>query len=285
MLRSHVSFWKKKFDFIFFTGSSKVGQEVMEAAAKNLSPLVLELGGKCPAILDRRLSRQETALRRILWGKLFNAGQTCVSPDFLLVPKESLDEVLENLKTLIKRHYSDEKSYGRIINQRHFDRLENLLRNSRIVFGGRTDSSKLWIEPSLAIVQSPHESLMKEEIFGPILPVVPYDSKEEVFDWIEIGGKPLALYVFSKDPLWCREIERRTQSGAFVQNDVVVHLSHPELPFGGVGSSGFGHYHGFYGFKSFSHWKAVEKRELAFDFSLRYPPYPSNISKFWRRFL
>jgi acyl-CoA reductase-like NAD-dependent aldehyde dehydrogenase len=266
---------EQTFDHILYTGSSIIGKLVMEAAAKNLTPVTLELGGKSPCIVEPDAMSKACA-RRIAWGKYFNAGQTCIAPDYLLVHRSVKDELLSRMADIIRDFYGpDPKSspdFGRIVNERHFDRLSALLEGD-IVVGGDTDMDSLYIAPTVIDNVTEDHPAMAEEIFGPILPVIAYDSLDEALELVRRRPKPLAFYLFTRD----REVQRRvlagTTSGGVCVNDTMVYYSNTSLPFGGVGMSGFGRYHGRFGFETFSNPRAVMKRTNLFDIYLRYPPY------------
>lgn len=275
-------------DKIFYTGGGRVGRIVMEAAAKHLTPVTLELGGKSPAIVDRDVDL-EVAARRIVQGKFFNAGQTCVASDHVLVDRAVLGAFLDRVKATIRDFYGPDPKkspdYARIINARHFARLRALLAEGEIVTGGETDESELYIAPTVMRDPPPDGRAMTDEIFGPILPVVAVRDIDDAIDHVNARPKPLALYVFSRD----REVQRRvlelTTSGGACVNEVLAHATVPELPFGGVGHSGMGAYHGRFGFETFSHRKAVLEKGTLVDPLLRYPPYDASKMKWAKRLL
>lgn len=266
---------EQHFDFIFFTGSPRVGQIVMEKAAKNLTPVCLELGGKSPCIVDKNVDLK-VAARRVVWGKFMNAGQTCVAPDYLLIHKEIYTDFVNSLKTAIKEFYGDDPlksdSYARIVNKGHFKRLVGFLKGGN-VSGGRHDESQLYIEPTLIEDIDLQHPLMKEEIFGPILPLIKYSETEEALRTIRQQTKPLAFYVFTKNKKLQNTILEQMPFGGACVNDCVVHLANPNLPFGGIGTSGMGMYHGKYSFEAFSHKKSVLRKPFALDATMRYAPY------------
>jgi aldehyde dehydrogenase (NAD+) len=265
------------FDLIFFTGSTRVGKIVMEKAAKHLTPVILELGGKSPCIVDRGVPMALTA-RRIVWGKFLNAGQTCVAPDYVLVPREEMPELLAAMAKEIKQFYGEDPSispdYARIVSVDHLERLKDLMNKERIYCGGESNSQTRYFSPTLLENVSWDAPIMQEEIFGPILPVVAYDTLEEVMEQIQSRPRPLALYVFSENEAHQQMLTRQLDFGGGCINDTIIHLATPHLPFGGVGASGMGAYHGKYSFEAFSHRKALLKRPLKLDVPLRYPPYP-----------
>ncbi|PKL37489.1 MAG: aldehyde dehydrogenase family protein [Spirochaetae bacterium HGW-Spirochaetae-1] len=264
------------FDYIFFTGGTTVGRKVMEAAAKNLTPVTLELGGKSPVIVDRDADLDDTA-RKIVWGKFFNAGQTCLAPDYLLVHSEVKVRLLENLKKVLHDHYGDkpEKSpdYGRIINRSHFLRLYHLMKSGRTVTGGKTHEGNLYIAPTILDSVTLKDPVMQEEIFGPLLPVMEFKDIDEAVSLVNKMPKPLGLYLFTKNRNTEKKILESVPAGGVSINDVMLHVGNYHLPFGGIGGSGMGSYHGIWGFNSFSHLKGVFKRKMSLDLLFRYPPY------------
>lgn len=274
------------FDLIFFTGSTRVGKIVMEKAAKHLTPVILELGGKSPCIVDRGVPLELTA-RRIVWGKFLNAGQTCVAPDYVLAPREEMPALLAAMAAEIKRFYGEEPSlssdYARIVSHNHLDRLHQLLKHTAVYHGGESKPLERYLAPTLLEDVSWDDPIMQEEIFGPILPVVAYDTLEEIMEHIQARPRPLALYVFSENQAHQQMLTRQLDFGGGCINDVIIHLATPHLPFGGVGSSGMGAYHGKYSFEAFSHRKALLKRPLKLDVPLRYPPYPGWKNKIIRQ--
>lgn len=279
---------EQRFDHIFFTGSTQVGRVVMQAAAKHLTPVTLELGGKSPCIVDQKVDLS-VAARRILWGKFWNAGQTCVAPDYVIVHEAVAGRLVERLRATLTEFYGpDPKAspdYARIINERHHRRLVGMLgQGGQVVAGGEHDEAARYIAPT--IVQDPplDAALMTEEIFGPILPVVTVRGLREAIELVNSRPKPLALYVFSSDRAAQEQVLAETSSGGACVNDTVAHLSIPDLPFGGVGDSGMGAYHGRAGFETFSHRKSVLNKSTWMDVKLRYPPYGDNI-KWVRRLI
>ena len=266
------------FDYIFFTGSVRVGRVVMEAAAKQLIPVTLELGGKSPVIVDGS-ANLALAAQRILWGKLMNAGQTCVAPDYVLVPREKREELVARLEETLVRFYGpdpkDSPDYGRIINRRHMERLNAILERDRamIRLGGEVDMEQRYIQPTILCPDGFEAACMEEELFGPILPVLAYDSLDQALNYVNSHSKPLALYVFSEDRGVTEQILRRTSSGGVSVNDTISHIINPNLPFGGVGTSGMGCYHGKYSFDTFSHHRSVVEKTTRFTISLTFPPF------------
>lgn len=265
---------KLKFDKIFFTGSPKVGQIIYEAAAKHLTPVTLELGGKSPAIVTSS-ANFEVAAKRIVWGKFLNAGQTCVAPDYILVDEKVKDSFLDSLQSYIQKfnYHSESENYTQIINQRNFDRLVNLIDQEKVYFGGKTDAAKRYIEPTIMLDVTWNDKVMQEEIFGPILPVLTFKNFNEALLQIAAYEKPLSAYLFSDNSEEKEEFTTKISFGGGCINDVVMHLSNDYLPFGGVGNSGIGNYHGKYGFDAFSHQKAVLDRATWGEPDLKYPPY------------
>jgi aldehyde dehydrogenase (NAD+) len=265
---------KYPYDKIFFTGSPKVGKIVYEAAAKNLTPVTLELGGKSPLIITQSADI-DVAVKRLVWGKFLNAGQTCIAPDYLLVEKSIQPKVLEKLKEKLEEfNYADgAEHYTSIINKRNFDRLTALIDPQKICYGGKTNEESLYISPTILENVSWTDAVMLEEIFGPVLPVLTYDNFEEALDKINRMEKPLSAYLFSNDNIEKELFLTRLSFGGGCINDVIMHVTNPRMPFGGVGNSGMGSYHGVYGFDTFSHSKSIVKKALWGEPNLRYPPY------------
>ncbi len=266
---------RERFDKIFFTGSTRVGRVVMAAAARHLTPITLELGGKCPVIVcaDAPL---ELAARRIAWGKFMNAGQTCVAPDFVLVQRGVREAFVTALKKAIQEFYGDKpahcEEYGRIINVRHFERLVNYLGDGKVVHGGEHTGNELFLAPTILADVSPESPVMQEEIFGPILPVLGFDKLDDALALLRERPTPLALYVFSRDRATQTRVLAETRSGGACVNDVVSHMVGTGLPFGGLGASGMGAYHGRAGFDAFTHQRSVMRRATWVDLPFRYPP-------------
>jgi aldehyde dehydrogenase (NAD+) len=267
---------EEKFDYIFFTGSVATGRRVMEAAARHLTPVTLELGGKSPCIIDRDVDI-DVAARRIAWAKFFNSGQTCIAPDYLLVDRTIKGEFTTCLKKHLREFYGDDASlspdYARIINNNHFKRLKNLMDEGDIILGGRTDEAGLYIEPTIIDNVRPDNKIMQEEIFGPILPIMAYDDLDEAISFVNSRPRPLSLYVFSHNQTVQDRVLNETSSGGVCINDAMVHFASDKLPFGGVGESGMGAYHGKAGFDTFTHYKGVVRNNLKFDLPFRYAPY------------
>lgn len=271
----------KKWNYIFFTGSVNVGRIVAEAAAKHLTPVTLELGGKSPCIIDETSNLKLTA-KRIVWGKFFNAGQTCIAPDYLIIKYSIKEAFIQLLKEEIIQSYSENpknsKDYPRVINNKNTLRLANMLKDSNIIFGGDVDEACNYIAPTLIDEPSLDSAVMREEIFGPILPILTYETTEDIYKIISSYDKPLSLYIFSKNKKFVDYILKTYSFGGGVVNDVLIHFSNNKLPFGGVGSSGMGAYHGKFGFDTFSHSKAIVKRGTWLDPSMRYTPYENKLS-------
>ena len=270
----------EKFDHIFFTGGTAIGKIVMEAAAKHLTPVTLELGGKSPCIVDAEANLEITA-KRIIWGKFYNAGQTCVAPDYLLVQKNIKSALIEKLLEFVKIFYGDNPQQSpdlaRIVNDRQFDRLVNLLDEGKILIGGNHDRSDRFIAPTLIDGIRPNSKIMAEEIFGPILPILEYDQLSDAIKIVNAHPKPLALYFFSSNKQNQQRILQEVSYGGGCFNDIIMHLGNPELPFGGVGNSGIGSYHGKSTFDTFSHRKSILKNSFRFDLKFRYPPYTMTV--------
>jgi len=272
---------RQRFDYIFFTGSAAVGKRVMSAAAEYLTPVTLELGGKSPCIVDQDVNL-EPAARRIVFGKFINAGQTCIAPDYLLVHLSNKVKLLELIRKYLIRFYGENPrkspDFARIINMRHFDRLRALLEKSEVIIGGQSDPQDRYIAPTVSSTLSWDDPVMQDEIFGPILPVLEFDDLSAVITTINSRPKPLALYVFSNLRENCRKIIEEASFGTGCINDTVIQFANPHLPFGGVGSSGMGRYHGKASFEIFSHKKSILKKSFTFDPPLRYPPYKNKLS-------
>lgn len=265
-----------KWDFVFFTGSVNVGKIVSQKIAKNMTPHCLELGGKNPCIVDKT-AKINISAKRILWGKFLNAGQTCIAPDYLLVHENILDEFIESLKNNLKEFYGKNaqksKDYSRIISQKHYKRLVGLLKNQNLIKGGNFDEEQLYIEPTLVLNPDLESELTKEEIFGPILPIISYKTEQELDKIILKNDKSLALYVFSENKSFQDQIIQKYDFGGGVINDTVVHFVNDKLPFGGVGNSGVGNYHGKHSFGTFTRQKSIVNRKTYLDVPLKYPPY------------
>lgn len=276
-----------RFDLIFFTGSTAVGKIVQQAASRFVTPTILELGGKCPCIVTAKADIRMAA-KRVMYGKFVNAGQTCVAPDFVWIEKSKKQEFVNWAKHYICLFYGQDakvsEDYPRIINEHHFQRLTSYLKEGELLFGGDVDAGQRYIEPTLLHQVDWNSSLMKDEIFGPLLPVMGFENLNEVISYNSTNEKPLALYLFSEDRKEQKYILKHTQSGGICLNDVLVHLINPRLPFGGVGASGHGRYHGKFGFEAFSHQRSTVFRGAFPDIALRYPPYRDKI-RWLRRFM
>jgi aldehyde dehydrogenase (NAD+) len=272
---------QKRFDNIFFTGSVPVGKIVMEAAAKHLTPLTLELGGKSPAIVDQT-ANIDLAAKRIVWGKFTNAGQTCIAPDYLLVHKSIKEELLDRMNHYIEVFYGEKplesNRYAAIVTERHAKRLASFIEEAHILRGGAYDIENRYIEPTIIDQISLSDGIMNEEIFGPILPIFEFDQLNESVEFIQQFEKPLALYVFSNDRSVQEQIMKNITFGGGCINDTLMHIASAHLPFGGVGQSGLGSYHGKASFEAFTHQKSVVRQTTLFDLPLRYPNSKNGIS-------
>ncbi len=279
---------EQSFDYIFFTGSTRVGKIIMHAAAEHLTPLTLELGGKSPCIVHNDASIS-CAAKRIVWGKFLNAGQSCISPDYVLVHYAVKNKLIKQLKHWINTFYGTDPiqspDYARIINEKHFDRLINLLEQGTVITGGETRRNDLYIAPTIMENISLDNTIMQEEIFGPILPIIPYRKLDEALAFINKKPKPLTLYLFSNNKNIQHMVIRNTSSGGMCINDTLLHTGSTKLPFGGVGLSGFGAYHGKTSFDTFSHYKTVFKNTCWFDSGIRYPPYGTRLKRWIRALL
>jgi aldehyde dehydrogenase (NAD+) len=282
------SLLEQRFDYILFTGSTSVGRYVMECAAKNLTPVTLELGGKSPCIVDKT-ANIELAARRVVWGKFLNAGQTCVAPDYVYVHTSVKARFLEAVKKYIVKSYGEHPEtnpeYPKMINEKHFKRVGAFLNNGTLAFGGATDATQNKIAPTVLTDITWGMSVMGEEIFGPVLPVLEYENLDEVIAEVKKRPRPLALYLFTTDKKTEKRVLREVSFGGGCVNDTVVHLASSYMPFGGVGDSGMGGYHGKFGFETFSHPKSVLKKSNALDVPLRYPPYGKKNIKWVKLFL
>lgn len=266
-----------RFDYIFFTGSTKVGQIVYEKASKHLTPVTLELGGKSPTIIDDT-ANIKVAAERIAFGKFMNAGQTCIAPDYVLIDNKVKEKFLKAMQSTLNEFYGknalESEDYGHIINDQHFNRLTAMIdeAHERILIGGTSKADVLHIAPTLIDARL-NDLSMQEEIFGPILPIIGYNNKEEIFETIQQYEKPLALYIFSDDQDFIRDVFTRVSFGGGCVNDTIMHVANPYLPFGGVGHSGMGHYHGKYTFELFSHQKAYMTKSTKLESGIMFPPY------------
>jgi len=270
----------QKWDYIFFTGSTKVGKIVAKAAAENLTPVTLELGGKSPCIIDETIDLKLVA-KRLVWGKLFNAGQTCIAPDYVLVKSHIKTKLIDLLKIEITKAYGKNtktsNDFPRIINKKNLLRLKELLKDTNMIFGGDSDERTYYLAPTLVDEPSLQSDLMTDEIFGPILPILSYETESDIESIIYGLDKPLSLYVFSKNKKFINKIINKYSFGGGVINDSLIHFGNQKLPFGGVGASGMGAYHGKTGFDTFSHSKSIVKRGTWFDPPFRYAPYKGKL--------
>jgi len=268
----------ERFDYIFFTGSTKVGQIVYEKASKHLTPVTLELGGKSPVIIDDT-ANLKVAAERIAFGKFMNAGQTCVAPDYVLIDNTVKMKFVKALQTTIQEFYGAQieqsEDFGRIVNDNHFNRLVNIIEDSRqqVIYGGESNADELFVAPTIILDPKLSDSVMQQEIFGPILPIIGYDTFNEVYDIVEQYEKPLALYLFTEDSDQITAVFNRLSFGGGCVNDTILHLANPNLPFGGVGHSGIGSYHGKYSFELFSHEKSYITKSTKLESGLLFPPY------------
>lgn len=271
---------KQRFDYLFFTGSTGVGKIVMRAAAEHLTPVTLELGGKSPCLIEASADI-DLAAKRCAWGKFINAGQTCVAPDYVLIQRELQARFIDRVSDYLIQFYGENpeasKDYARIVNDRHFERLADLLIPEKIVIGGQKNPATRFFSPTVMRDVSWDDKVMGDEIFGPVLPVVPYDDFDDAVNRIRDASKPLAFYFFSKDNARIQEVIRKVPFGGGCINDTVVHLANPHLPFGGIGPSGMGNYHGKRSFDSFTHYKSVYRQVPKMDLPIRYPPYEGKL--------
>jgi len=272
---------EEKFDYIFFTGSTAVGRVVMTAAARYLTPVTLELGGKSPAIVDED-ANLNYGIKRIAWGKFFNAGQTCIAPDYVLVHRKIKDTFIEKIIGTLHTFYGENPmmspDYARIINERHFNRLLQLMKSGWVIYGGNNQRKDLYIAPTIIDQVSPGDPVMQEEIFGPILPLIEYSDIDEAIAFVNQRPRPLALYCFSENKNIQKKILRETSAGGGCINDTISHIGSQELPFGGIGESGMGSYHGKASFDTFTHRRSILFRSNLLDIPLRYPPYRDRVS-------
>jgi len=279
---------EQRFDHIFYTGNGTVGRVVMAAAARHLTPVTLELGGKSPVIVDRSANLR-VAARRVAWGKWLNAGQTCIAPDYVLVDEQVRQGFLDELTRAVTAFYGadprNSPDYGRIVSDRHVTRLAGLLEGGTVVLGGDVEPGERYIAPTVLVDVDPASPIMQEEIFGPLLPVLTVSSAREAVDFVNDRDHPLALYVFASDRSVCDDVVARTTSGGVTVNGTMLHFTNPHLPFGGVGESGMGGYHGESGVRLFQHLKPVLSRGTALDPSLPYPPYNDRKAKIFRKVL
>ncbi len=283
-----TSLLEQRFDHIFYTGNGRVAQVVLEAAAKHLTPVTLELGGKSPCIVDEDADI-DIAARRIAWGKFVNAGQTCIAPDYILVHESKEDALVEALERSVTEFYGQDPKttpdYARIVNHRHHERLSTLMKDGVPAFGGQLDAEQKYVAPTVLRNVSRDSAIMQEEIFGPILPVLSVKSIDEAVDFVNGRDKPLALYLFTKSSAVEDDVLARTSSGGACVNGTLLHIMDARMPFGGVGPSGMGAYHGRHTFETFSHRKSVLTRGTRFDPKIMYPPYSERLAKLMQRFM
>ncbi len=275
-----------KFDYIFFTGGAEVGKKVYEAASRNLTPVTLELGGKSPTVVDET-AKIDLAARRIVFGKLLNAGQTCIAPDYIVAHKSIADKLVECMKKYINKLYPDALNceyFGKIISERHYNRVKNLL-SGNIVFGGGYNDEQQKIEPTIIYPATLDDNAMQEEIFGPIMPVLTYSTESELNKILDAHPTPLAFYLFTGKKKTEKKLLQRVQFGGGCVNDVIMHIATTKMPFGGVGTSGIGSYHGKTGFMTFSHCKSILKKSTKLDMPIRYTPYSKFKDKLVRFFM
>ncbi len=276
---------KQPFDHIFFTGSPRVGRIVYQAAAKHLTPVTLELGGKSPCFIDKS-AKLAVAARRIIFGKTLNAGQTCIAPDYLLVDAQVKDDLVRHLINALQAFHPEPfESVGRIINDKHFDRIVSLMEKEKIVHGGEHDKKSRYIAPTILDGVTFDDPIMQEEIFGPLLPIITYEDLDATLETLKNKPEPLALYVFSEDKRIARKVIDGLPFGNGAVNDTIFQVANPDLPFGGSGRSGIGRYHGKASFDTFSHQKSLMKRSTKVDPSIAYPPYTKKKMSLMRRLL
>ena len=273
----------QKFDMIFFTGSKTVGKEILRRAAETLTPVVLELGGKSPCIVDST-AKIKLAAKRIVYGKFLNCGQTCVVPDYVICHESVKDKFIEEVIKQIKKQYGENAienpEYGKIVNEKHFNRIYSLIDESKVIFGGQNDISSLKIAPTVMDNVTWDDAVMQEEIFGPIMPILTFDSYEDLYSLFADMPKPLGFYIFSEDKKRVKETIERCSFGGGCINDTIMQIAINSFGFGGVGESGMGSYHGQAGFNAFSHEKSIHKKVTWFDFPVRYGPHDSKLYNF-----
>ena len=278
--KENAALLEKKFDLVFFTGSQSVGKEVLRHTAETLTPAVLELGGKSPCIIDSS-AKIKLAAKRIAFGKFLNCGQTCVAPDYILCYESIKEQLITELRKQIGKQYGENPlsnpDYGKIVNQKHFDRIKGLIDPDKAVIGGKWNEDTLQIAPTVLSDVTWEDAVMQEEIFGPVLPILTYKNLEEVYAMLADKAKPLALYIFSEDKKVIRDVTQRCRYGGGCVNDVVIHLATSNMGFGGVGESGMGSYHGKRGFDAFSHTKSILDKKTLMDLTMRYQPYKRSL--------
>lgn len=286
--KENAALLDEKFDIVFFTGSQAVGKEVLRKCAEHLTPAVLELGGKSPCIVDET-AKIPLAAKRIVFGKFLNCGQTCVAPDYLLCHSAVKEKLIEEIKKQIKLQFGEKPienpHYGKIVNDKHFERLVGLIEDKKVVYGGGVYELNQKIEPTVMDGVTWEDAVMQEEIFGPLLPILTFETFEEVFALLQDKQKPLALYLFTEDKRRAREVVEKCAFGGGCINDTIIHLATSEMGFGGVGESGMGAYHGKTGFDAFSHYKSIVEKGTKIDLPMRYQPYKKSKEKLIRKFL
>lgn len=274
--KENAALLEEKFDFVFFTGSQEVGKEVLRHTAETLTPAVLELGGKSPCIIDSS-AKIKLAAKRVVFGKYLNCGQTCVAPDYILCHKDVKDEFVKAVCKQIKKQYGkyplENSDYGKIVNEKHFERLRDLIDVNKVVTGGIANPNTLQIAPTVMDNVTWDDAVMQEEIFGPIMPILTYESIDEVIEMLADKQKPLAFYIFAEDKAVVRKVTETCRYGGGCVNDTIIHLATSEMAFGGVGESGMGGYHGKDGFDAFSHTKSIVDKKTWMDLPMRYQPY------------
>lgn len=279
--QENAALLEQKFDFVFFTGSQAVGKEVLRHTAENLTPAILELGGKSPCIIDSS-AKIRLAAKRVVFGKYLNCGQTCVAPDYILCHKDIKDEFVKEVKIQIEKQYGknplENSDYGKIINQKHFERVSSLINAEKIVHGGKTNPQTQQIEPTVLDNVTWDDAVMQEEIFGPIMPILTYENLDQVIADLQKKQKPLALYFFSQNKNNIKAVTEKVSYGGGCINDTIIHLATSEMGFGGVGESGMGSYHGKTGFDAFSHTKSIVDKKTWMDLPMRYQPYDRKIN-------
>ena len=279
--QENAALLEQKFDFVFFTGSQAVGKEVLRHTAENLTPAILELGGKSPCIIDSS-AKIRLAAKRVVFGKYLNCGQTCVAPDYILCHKDIKDEFVKEVKIQIEKQYGknplENSDYGKIINQKHFERVSSLINAEKVVHGGKTNPQTQQIEPTVLDNVTWDDAVMQEEIFGPIMPILTYENLDQVIADLQKKQKPLALYFFSQNKKNIKAVTEKVSYGGGCINDTIIHLATSEMGFGGVGESGMGSYHGKTGFDAFSHTKSIVDKKTWMDLPMRYQPYDRKIN-------
>ena len=279
--QENAALLEQKFDFVFFTGSQAVGKEVLRHTAENLTPAILELGGKSPCIIDSS-AKIRLAAKRVVFGKYLNCGQTCVAPDYILCHKDIKDEFVKEVKFQIEKQYGknplENSDYGKIINQKHFERVSSLINAEKVVHGGKTNPQTQQIEPTVLDNVTWEDAVMQEEIFGPIMPILTFENLDQVIADLQKKQKPLALYFFSQNKKNIKAVTEKVSYGGGCINDTIIHLATSEMGFGGVGESGMGSYHGKTGFDAFSHTKSIVDKKTWMDLPMRYQPYDRKLN-------